>query len=73
MTFSCHVWEPGCIVLLCHAVSMWFPAFAEWGSERVEEHTPPVDGDEASVLYHGWKRGIQGHLNSCYLDATLFR
>ncbi|XP_070785676.1 ubiquitin carboxyl-terminal hydrolase CYLD [Enoplosus armatus] len=47
-------------------------AFAEWGSERVEEHTPPVDGDEASELYQGWKRGIQGHLNSCYLDATLF-
>ncbi|XP_069374783.1 ubiquitin carboxyl-terminal hydrolase CYLD [Paralichthys olivaceus] len=47
-------------------------AFAEWGSERVEEHTPPVDGDEARELYQGWKRGIQGHLNSCYLDATLF-
>ncbi|XP_055370607.1 ubiquitin carboxyl-terminal hydrolase CYLD isoform X2 [Betta splendens] len=47
-------------------------AFAEWGSERVEEHTPPVEGDEARELYHGWKRGIQGHLNSCYLDATLF-
>uniref|UniRef100_A0A673BSJ7 ubiquitinyl hydrolase 1 n=1 Tax=Sphaeramia orbicularis TaxID=375764 RepID=A0A673BSJ7_9TELE len=47
-------------------------AFAEWGSERVEDHTPPVDGDEARDLYQGWKRGIQGHLNSCYLDATLF-
>uniref|UniRef100_A0AAQ6AJD5 ubiquitinyl hydrolase 1 n=1 Tax=Amphiprion ocellaris TaxID=80972 RepID=A0AAQ6AJD5_AMPOC len=47
-------------------------AFAEWGSERVEEHTPPMDGDEARELYQGWKRGIQGHLNSCYLDATLF-
>uniref|UniRef100_A0A8C3AE86 ubiquitinyl hydrolase 1 n=1 Tax=Cyclopterus lumpus TaxID=8103 RepID=A0A8C3AE86_CYCLU len=47
-------------------------AFADWGSERVEEHTPPSDGDEAADLYDGWKRGIQGHLNSCYLDATLF-
>uniref|UniRef100_A0A665V8Y9 ubiquitinyl hydrolase 1 n=1 Tax=Echeneis naucrates TaxID=173247 RepID=A0A665V8Y9_ECHNA len=47
-------------------------AFAEWGSERVEEHTPPLEGDEARELYQGWKRGIQGHLNSCYLDATLF-
>ncbi|KAK9524962.1 hypothetical protein VZT92_017318 [Zoarces viviparus] len=47
-------------------------AFADWGSERVEEHTPPSDGDEAADLYQGWKRGIQGHLNSCYLDATLF-
>ncbi|XP_068611898.1 ubiquitin carboxyl-terminal hydrolase CYLD [Brachionichthys hirsutus] len=47
-------------------------AFAEWGSERVEEATPPAEGDEAVELYQGWKRGIQGHLNSCYLDATLF-
>ncbi|XP_076144447.1 ubiquitin carboxyl-terminal hydrolase CYLD-like [Alosa pseudoharengus] len=47
-------------------------AFAEWGSERVEEHTPPVSGPEARQHYHGWKKGIQGHLNSCYLDATLF-
>ncbi|KAK5612865.1 hypothetical protein CRENBAI_005400 [Crenichthys baileyi] len=47
-------------------------AFAEWGSERVDEHTPPVDGDEARQLYEGSKRGIQGHLNSCYLDATLY-
>ncbi|KAJ0055971.1 hypothetical protein NL108_017054, partial [Boleophthalmus pectinirostris] len=47
-------------------------AFAEWGSERVEDLTPPVEGDEARELYQGWKRGIQGHLNSCYLDATLF-
>ncbi|XP_014884711.1 ubiquitin carboxyl-terminal hydrolase CYLD isoform X1 [Poecilia latipinna] len=47
-------------------------AFADWGSERVDEHTPPVDGDEARQLYEGSKRGIQGHLNSCYLDATLF-
>ncbi|XP_069015042.1 ubiquitin carboxyl-terminal hydrolase CYLD [Embiotoca jacksoni] len=47
-------------------------AFAEWGSERVEEHTPPLVGDEARELYQGWKKGIQGHLNSCYLDASLF-
>ncbi|KAG5846261.1 ubiquitin carboxyl-terminal hydrolase CYLD [Anguilla anguilla] len=47
-------------------------AFAEWVSERVEEHTPPLFGDEASERYSGRKRGIQGHLNSCYLDASLF-
>ncbi|KAM6949442.1 LOW QUALITY PROTEIN: ubiquitin carboxyl-terminal hydrolase CYLD [Aplochiton taeniatus] len=47
-------------------------AFAEWGSERVEEHSPPLEGEEARELYQGWKRGIQGHLNSCYLDASLF-
>ena len=59
--------------LILHLVSLRLSAFAEWGSERVEEHTPPVDGDDARELYQGWKRGIQGHLNSCYLDATLFR
>uniref|UniRef100_A0AAY5KAG0 ubiquitinyl hydrolase 1 n=1 Tax=Esox lucius TaxID=8010 RepID=A0AAY5KAG0_ESOLU len=47
-------------------------AFAEWGSERVEEPTPPVQEDQAKEVYQGWKRGIQGHLNSCYLDASLF-
>ncbi|XP_036406980.1 ubiquitin carboxyl-terminal hydrolase CYLD [Megalops cyprinoides] len=47
-------------------------AFAEWGSERVDENTPPVYGEEARELYSGRKRGIQGHLNSCYLDASLF-
>ncbi|XP_019726711.1 ubiquitin carboxyl-terminal hydrolase CYLD isoform X2 [Hippocampus comes] len=47
-------------------------AFAEWHSERVEDDTLPADGDEAKELYQGWKKGIQGHLNSCYLDATLF-
>ncbi|XP_077356488.1 ubiquitin carboxyl-terminal hydrolase CYLD isoform X2 [Festucalex cinctus] len=47
-------------------------AFAEWNSERVEDDTLPTEGDEAKELYQGWKKGIQGHLNSCYLDATLF-
>ncbi|KAJ8382515.1 hypothetical protein SKAU_G00032930 [Synaphobranchus kaupii] len=47
-------------------------AFAEWVSERVEEHTPPLFGDEARERYSGRKKGIQGHLNSCYLDASLF-
>ncbi|XP_030635595.1 ubiquitin carboxyl-terminal hydrolase CYLD [Chanos chanos] len=47
-------------------------AFAAWGSKRVDEHTPPLLGPEARELYQGWKKGIQGHLNSCYLDASLF-
>ncbi|TSY83950.1 Ubiquitin carboxyl-terminal hydrolase CYLD [Bagarius yarrelli] len=47
-------------------------AFAEWGSKRVEENTPPRLGQEARRLYEGFKKGIQGHLNSCYLDASLF-
>ncbi|KAK3523461.1 hypothetical protein QTP86_033603, partial [Hemibagrus guttatus] len=47
-------------------------AFADWGSKRVEENTPPMLGLEAQQLYEGFKKGIQGHLNSCYLDASLF-
>ncbi|CAL8378559.1 unnamed protein product [Boreogadus saida] len=47
-------------------------AFAEWGSERVEEPTPPLEGGAVLEVLQGWKRGIQGHLNSCYLDASLF-
>uniref|UniRef100_A0A8C5AQB6 ubiquitinyl hydrolase 1 n=1 Tax=Gadus morhua TaxID=8049 RepID=A0A8C5AQB6_GADMO len=47
-------------------------AFAEWGSERVEEPTAPLEGGEVLEVLQGWKRGIQGHLNSCYLDASLF-
>ncbi|XP_076846791.1 ubiquitin carboxyl-terminal hydrolase CYLD [Brachyhypopomus gauderio] len=46
--------------------------FAEWDSKRVEENTPPLLGADARVLYEGFKKGIQGHLNSCYLDASLF-
>ncbi|XP_051981485.1 ubiquitin carboxyl-terminal hydrolase CYLD-like [Xyrauchen texanus] len=47
-------------------------AFLNWSSERVDENTPPVLGQDALLLYEGFKKGIQGHLNSCYLDASLF-
>lgn len=47
-------------------------AFANWSSKRVEEHTPPLSGPDARLTYEGFKKGIQGHLNSCYLDASLF-
>ncbi|XP_069044767.1 ubiquitin carboxyl-terminal hydrolase CYLD [Lepisosteus oculatus] len=47
-------------------------AFADWASERVEENTPPLLGTEARERFSGWKRGIQGNCNSCYLDASLF-
>ncbi|XP_051945169.1 ubiquitin carboxyl-terminal hydrolase CYLD-like [Xyrauchen texanus] len=47
-------------------------AFANWSSKRVDENTPPVLGQDARLLYEGFKKGIQGHLNSCYLDASLF-
>ncbi|XP_058487702.1 ubiquitin carboxyl-terminal hydrolase CYLD [Solea solea] len=36
------------------------------------EDTPPIPESEALSLLVGKMKGIQGHINSCYLDATLF-
>ncbi|XP_075997417.1 ubiquitin carboxyl-terminal hydrolase CYLD [Genypterus blacodes] len=40
--------------------------------EDSEEHVPPIPESEASTLLLGRMKGIQGHFNSCYLDAALF-
>lgn len=47
-------------------------AFRDYTSKCVEENTPPAMDHEAVDRLTGWKKGIQGHCNSCYLDATLF-
>uniref|UniRef100_A0A8C6UVT0 ubiquitinyl hydrolase 1 n=1 Tax=Neogobius melanostomus TaxID=47308 RepID=A0A8C6UVT0_9GOBI len=39
--------------------------------EESEDHVPPITDSGASLLL-GKMKGIQGHINSCYLDATLF-
>ncbi|KAM9409321.1 ubiquitin carboxyl-terminal hydrolase CYLD [Pholidichthys leucotaenia] len=36
------------------------------------EDAPPIPESEALSLLLGRMKGIQGHINSCYLDATLF-
>uniref|UniRef100_A0A8C0IW99 ubiquitinyl hydrolase 1 n=1 Tax=Chelonoidis abingdonii TaxID=106734 RepID=A0A8C0IW99_CHEAB len=54
-------------VLRCNSL-----AFRVYASERVPEDTPPGLGEEGGQRLIGWKKGIQGHCNSCYLDATLF-
>ncbi|XP_044282766.1 ubiquitin carboxyl-terminal hydrolase CYLD-like isoform X1 [Varanus komodoensis] len=47
--------------------------FRVYASSRVEENTPPPPlGTQGMEHLSGWKKGIQGHCNSCYLDATLF-
>ncbi|KAL7977614.1 hypothetical protein Chor_009563, partial [Crotalus horridus] len=47
--------------------------FRVYASVKVEEDTPPPPlGNQGLELLSGWKKGIQGHCNSCYLDATLF-
>ncbi|XP_034440581.1 ubiquitin carboxyl-terminal hydrolase CYLD [Hippoglossus hippoglossus] len=40
--------------------------------EDPEEDAPPIPESEALSLLEGRMKGIQGHINSCYLDATLF-
>ncbi|XP_041810161.1 ubiquitin carboxyl-terminal hydrolase CYLD isoform X2 [Chelmon rostratus] len=40
--------------------------------EDSEEDAPPIPESEVVSLLVGKMKGIQGHINSCYLDATLF-
>ncbi|XP_071371714.1 ubiquitin carboxyl-terminal hydrolase CYLD isoform X2 [Centroberyx affinis] len=40
--------------------------------EDSEEDAPPIPESEVLSLLVGRMKGIQGHFNSCYLDATLF-
>ncbi|XP_035244541.1 ubiquitin carboxyl-terminal hydrolase CYLD [Anguilla anguilla] len=40
--------------------------------EEEAEDAPPIPESEALSLLEGRMKGIQGHYNSCYLDATLF-
>ncbi|XP_076605155.1 ubiquitin carboxyl-terminal hydrolase CYLD [Chaetodon auriga] len=40
--------------------------------EDSEEDALPIPESEAVSLLVGRMKGIQGHINSCYLDATLF-
>ncbi|KAF3689501.1 Ubiquitin carboxyl-terminal hydrolase CYLD [Channa argus] len=37
-----------------------------------EDDTPPIPESEVLSVLVGRMKGIQGHINSCYLDATLF-
>ncbi|XP_054849327.1 ubiquitin carboxyl-terminal hydrolase CYLD-like [Eublepharis macularius] len=55
-------------VLRCNSLD-----FHMYASAKVEEDTPPPPlGDHGMEHLLGWKKGIQGYCNSCYLDATLF-
>ncbi|AWP03332.1 putative ubiquitin carboxyl-terminal hydrolase CYLD isoform 2 [Scophthalmus maximus] len=40
--------------------------------EDLEEDASPIPESDALSLLVGRMKGIQGHINSCYLDATLF-
>ncbi|XP_068599086.1 ubiquitin carboxyl-terminal hydrolase CYLD [Brachionichthys hirsutus] len=40
--------------------------------DPAEEDAPPIPASEVLPLLVGRMKGIQGHVNSCYLDASLF-
>ncbi|XP_029989627.1 ubiquitin carboxyl-terminal hydrolase CYLD [Sphaeramia orbicularis] len=40
--------------------------------DELDEDAPPIPESDAVSLLVGRMKGIQGHINSCYLDATLF-
>nr|XP_015220280.1 PREDICTED: ubiquitin carboxyl-terminal hydrolase CYLD-like isoform X3 [Lepisosteus oculatus] len=42
------------------------------GGKEADEDIPPLRESEVLSLLEGRMRGIQGHFNSCYLDASLF-
>lgn len=49
-------------------------------SERESEHSagkldpaPPISAEQVHQVLIGRMKGIQGHYNSCYMDAALFR
>ncbi|XP_078061785.1 ubiquitin carboxyl-terminal hydrolase CYLD-like, partial [Mustelus asterias] len=46
--------------------------FKKYNSQSVRENTAPDTGQLTTDIMQGWRKGIQGHCNSCYLDATLF-
>ncbi|KAM4687552.1 ubiquitin carboxyl-terminal hydrolase CYLD-like [Discoglossus pictus] len=41
-------------------------------SPQIMEKVPPLQGSAAVDILKGQMRGIQGHCNSCYMDAALF-
>lgn len=63
----------------CLAVMFWaaeitlFIFFFLVTSLEDSDNVPPVGEPEILSRLVGRMRGIQGHFNSCYLDATLFR
>uniref|UniRef100_A0A8C4R308 ubiquitinyl hydrolase 1 n=1 Tax=Eptatretus burgeri TaxID=7764 RepID=A0A8C4R308_EPTBU len=47
-------------------------AFSNYRSETVKGIVMPPSDTQALSIFSGRTKGIQGHLNSCYMDSTLF-
>lgn len=50
-----------------------FCVSVEWHLEGRLETVPPVTTEQVDHILIGRMKGIQGHCNSCYMDAALFR
>lgn len=50
-----------------------FCVSVEWLTEGRLETVPPVTTEQVDHILIGRMKGIQGHCNSCYMDAALFR
>ncbi|KAG8003403.1 Pituitary adenylate cyclase-activating polypeptide type I receptor [Nibea albiflora] len=58
-----------------HGESMLKPLDTEkesWHSTGKLETVPPISTEQVKEILIGRMRGIQGHCNSCYMDAALF-
>lgn len=55
-----------------HSFSLCFVS-AEWLAQGRLETVPPVTTEQVDHVLIGRMKGIQGHCNSCYMDAALFR
>ena len=55
----------------CHTIYIYISLSAAMQVPDWEEEDQHIQGNEMMKYIGEWK-GIQGHLNSCYLDATIF-
>ncbi|XP_077127475.1 ubiquitin carboxyl-terminal hydrolase CYLD-like [Ranitomeya variabilis] len=56
----------------CPPRSLESPKHSRNDSRRMPGKVPPLQGTAAVEILEGDMKGIQGHCNSCYMDAALF-
>ncbi|XP_068094231.1 ubiquitin carboxyl-terminal hydrolase CYLD-like isoform X2 [Hyperolius riggenbachi] len=56
----------------CQPKSLETEGYSKDESRRISGKVPPLQGAAAVDILEGDMKGIQGHCNSCYMDAALF-